>query len=373
MRPDRSRGDWVIDCGKVQGRRRVFRRKTRTEADSKASELRDERTRLGEVAFSLTAEQRIEAAQCYDMMRAAACPVSIISIVDDFLRDKNKREAAAPMSLGEAIDSRIMDQRRRGLRSRSIESTISKLRTFAKGNETYLITEIQAHHIHPFLNRMTAPTQAAYIRELNAFFNFCMKRGYCAANPLDGIEPPRVDRGLPEYMSADNVSRFMQALYNSEYAQYSAHAAIGFFAGLRPDEIKRIGWSSVNTDEGIITIGADIAKTRRVRHVTISENLAEWLRTQAALAGDKPLTYGNYDHVRRTICRRLELDWPHDCARHTYATFHIAMHRDAALTAHELGHTQGVDLLYKHYRGLAGRDDAEKFWNILPQYEGESE
>ncbi len=31
--------------------------------------------------------------------------------------------------------------------------------------------------------------------------------------------------------------------------------------------------------------------------------------------------------------------WPHNVMRHSFASYHLALHRDAPLTAHELGHS----------------------------------
>ena len=370
VRKDKSRGDYLIDCGKVDGKRRVFRRKTVGEAVVKADELRKERERLGELAFALTAEQRIEAAQCYQLLSASECEIPLCQIVRERI-DDIKAPVNIPVSVAIAFSRRLDDMERRGLRDRSIESTRSRLNSYIGFCGCHAnVRDVDVLQIEVFLKRLPPGSQVAYIRELKAFFNFCMKRGYCAANPLDGIEPPHIDRGVPGFMSVADVSRFMQELYTHEkYYRYYCHAALGFFSGLRPEELCRMTWSNVNLGERIITISPEIAKTRRVRHVTISDNLLAWLTTTYA----GPLTHENFDHVRRTICKKLDIKWPHDCMRHTFATMHLAHHRDAALTAHELGHTQGVDLLYTHYRGLCSKKDAEAFWNILPYYQqGES-
>lgn len=363
VRLDKGPGDWVIDCGIINGRRRVFRRKTELLAEVKAAELRAERKKLGELAFALTPAQRIEAAQCYDALEAASYGTPLLQIVQERLA--GAPATTDPITLGRAIELRLEDMARRQLRERSVESARSRLLSFGKHNMTYCVNEVKAVRVSAFLTKHSPATQAAYIRELSAFFVFCMKRGYCATNPCAGIDPPKIDRGVPEFMPVDDVARFMQFLYNHEkYSRYYVHAALGFFAGLRPEEIRRMFWTNVNLQERIITIGPEIAKTRRVRHVTISDNLLAWLTTSYV----GPLSFDNFDHVRRQVCKALGIKWPHDCARHTFATFHLALHRNAGETAHEMGHTQGVDLLYKHYRGLATREDSERFWNILPNY-----
>ena len=44
----------------------------------------------------------------------------------------------------------------------------------------------------------------------------------------------------------------------------------------------------------------------------------------------------------------------------------FAQHGDAGKLAGILGHTSGVDILYKHYRGLATKADARRYWKIRP-------
>ena len=57
--------------------------------------------------------------------------------------------------------------------------------------------------------------------------------------------------------------------------------------------------------------------------------------------------------------------WPHDAMRHSYASYHFAMYRDAGLTAKNLGHPSPT-LLRKDYNNAVTRAEAERFWSIAP-------
>lgn len=57
--------------------------------------------------------------------------------------------------------------------------------------------------------------------------------------------------------------------------------------------------------------------------------------------------------------------WPHNALRHRFASYHLAMHEDAAKTSLQLGHTESATL-FKHYRELVRREVAVKFWEIKP-------
>ena len=55
--------------------------------------------------------------------------------------------------------------------------------------------------------------------------------------------------------------------------------------------------------------------------------------------------------------------------RHSYGSYHLGMHEDAARTSFQMGHTtQGI--LFEHYRNLVTKEDAEAFWSIVPATTG---
>ena len=55
-------------------------------------------------------------------------------------------------------------------------------------------------------------------------------------------------------------------------------------------------------------------------------------------------------------------DWP----RHTYATMYFAQHQNRDKLAAQMGHTGASGVLEKHYKGLATKEQAERFWAIVP-------
>jgi len=58
--------------------------------------------------------------------------------------------------------------------------------------------------------------------------------------------------------------------------------------------------------------------------------------------------------------------WPPDVLRHTYASFRLAMLRDPARVADEMGHD--VAVLKRHYANRRiPPADVKRFWAIRPQ------
>ena len=133
----------------------------------------------------------------------------------------------------------------------------------------------------------------------------------------------------------------------------------GFFGGL--------DWGNVNLAEKFIRVEADTSKTRKARLVTIPDNLLFWMakyrKTSGAVA-PSPVTLKRH---RQDIMEAAGVKrWTPDVARHTYATMHFAKHQNRELLAAQMGHTQGSDILEKHYRGLATPAEAGRFWAIAP-------
>jgi integrase len=58
-------------------------------------------------------------------------------------------------------------------------------------------------------------------------------------------------------------------------------------------------------------------------------------------------------------------EWPKNVLRHTYASYHYALHRDEGKLQAMMGH-DSKDVLHQHYRAVVRRADAEAFWGILP-------
>ena len=57
--------------------------------------------------------------------------------------------------------------------------------------------------------------------------------------------------------------------------------------------------------------------------------------------------------------------WPQNAPRHSFCSYHLAMHQNAGKTALEAGHSE--QMLFAHYREIVTREDAAAFWGIRPK------
>lgn len=57
---------------------------------------------------------------------------------------------------------------------------------------------------------------------------------------------------------------------------------------------------------------------------------------------------------------------PKNALRHSFVTYHVALHRNPGKTALIVSH-RDQDCLYRHYLGIANRKDADKYFDIFPK------
>jgi integrase len=111
-------------------------------------------------------------------------------------------------------------------------------------------------------------------------------------------------------------------------------------------------------------------KSAQRRLVTISENLASWLAPLRKIAGRVRPPSITYRRKFSVALKAAEIEqWPHNALRHSFASYHLAQHQDAAKTALELGHTESATL-FRHYRELVTPEAAKALWQILPEKDG---
>ena len=58
--------------------------------------------------------------------------------------------------------------------------------------------------------------------------------------------------------------------------------------------------------------------------------------------------------------------WPHNGLRHSFASYHLAFHQDAAALMLQMGHTTTREI-FESYRELVRPDEAQEYWNIRPK------
>jgi integrase len=206
-------------------------------------------------------------------------------------------------------------------------------------------------------------------RALSKFFVECEKYGYCSKNPCHLIEPPRnLKAPNREYLSADDTAKLMRCAEESGNRDATLFLALGLFGGLRPSEAFRMDSKHINLETGYIYISADITKTHsfKERRFKIEPTLMAWLKKY--YEEGKPIRYKTLETLTYAvgqIFKKAGVKKTGDVLRHSAATYRYALTNNSAETAAIMGHSEGIAM--KHYRGLATKEEAERFFAVLPK------
>ena len=157
--------------------------------------------------------------------------------------------------------------------------------------------------------------------------------------------------------------------------------ALGLFAGMRTSAIPRVDYNEITMRQGILTPAEKTKKNRRNYIENLPDNLWAWLertpksafgwcerkwkkRRESALRRAGLLVNGKQlktpDENGKFPQKRIP---PHNAFRHSFASYHVAWKRDFQDTALIMSH-KGTDILFKHYRGVATKEDAERYFKI---------
>ncbi len=209
-------------------------------------------------------------------------------------------------------------------------------------------------------------TKSTSLKRIKGFFAWCIKKDHLTTNPGSKLEGFILDESEPGYLKIDQVVQFLEITKNHD-PELLAPVALNLFCGIRPSEVARMTQANISLADMEIELKGKQTKTRRRRFVDISDNCLEWLK----LGGKMPLP--NLNHRWHTLIAEAKAEmgfdkWPHDCLRHSYCSYYLAAHENAAKTALQAGHTESI--LFRHYRKLVKKEQAEKFWAIYPEDAG---
>ena len=238
---------------------------------------------------------------------------------------------------------------------------------------------------------LTGATWDGYRRAYRAMFNFAVDERLIESNPVAAIKPIRMDEKLPTPFSVAAATAIMRTAAEWTPAIVPT-LAVQFFAGLRPGEALGLDWTAVDFKGKTIRIMPETSKVRRTRIIEMNRTLIEWLdpyRKASGPIGIQTPSQFNYCIFRKPIGPAYEqegipiaereadkrprglaaaagVEWIQDGCRKTFATMHFAQYGDAGKTAGILGHVGDAGILYKHYRGLATKAEARRYFAIRP-------
>jgi integrase len=350
-------------------------------------------SKQGEVYFKATTEERNEFASLLPDLREAG--ISMTEAVRFAL--PRLRPPGGDKTLGEVITDMQLSKaemlKRGVLRDRSERTFRTLSGKISDHLGESLIRDLTLDDVVEWLKGMekAAPrTIRNYLNALAEVMNEAKARGHVHDNILDGLT--KTDRkqiyGIdeeksPEILSLQEAQDLIQTASEHPELDLLGAVTLGLFCGIRTEELKRLDWSAVRLDEGYVTIGADIAKKRKIRNVTLSKNAQAWLSLCPDRSGavTRSAHYNDYQKRFQKLLKKAgftekykdtkgkekeRVVWKANAMRHSFGTYHFGLHGDSIKTSNELGHAQGDNVLFQHYRALTTKALAKKYFNIKP-------
>lgn len=332
----------------------------RTQRDARVW-LRKTQARMkkeGEVAIHMPERLRIDALACAAKLKPYG--KTITDATDHYLAhlEMVSRSCTVQALIVEFMASKTQD----GASERYLKDLRNRLAIFEMDFGAVNAGEALPNQIDDWLRNLkgAAQTRNNFRTILRTLFEYAVSRGYAKENVVAKLAKAKVVRGDPEIFTPAQ----MQSVLEKAPRDFIPYLAIGAFAGLRSAEIERLDWSEIDLTGKLIHIKAEKSKSAQRRLVGISKNLLAWLVPYSSKEG----LVADPERVRvarAKTCEAAKIVWPANVLRHSFASYHLAYHQNAATTATQLGHASPV-MLYKHYRELVKPDAAAQWWSISP-------
>lgn len=209
---------------------------------------------------------------------------------------------------------------------------------------------------------------------VSKFFTECVKLDYCHENPCRMIEPPRQTKAPDRrFFTPENAAKLLYLLAEKR-KKYVPFVALGLFGGLRPIEAYRLKLANLNMETRYIKIAGDATKshTFKERLVPINDTLYAWLKAFPYAEMTKvSATPNSLAEQISDFCKEHGIPKHQDDLRHSFETYEFARTGNSAQTAAICGHSERIAI--QHYRGLATKEEALKYFAIRPKENVESD
>jgi integrase len=288
----------------------------------------------------------VEAAKCFVRQHSTTLPVKSVREVVDELLDEKKQAGVSRFHW-------------KDLRSRLVR--------FAEAFHCPL-TSVTAVEIQQFLVSLGLGLRSRrnYRQSIGTLFNFAKAHHYLKPDHLGISDVPKVPKRGPK-ISVFSPEEITKLLSGAKSELISA-LALGAFAGVRTEEIKRLRWNHIKLARGLIDVPSEVTKTQSRRLVPISDNLRQWLLP--FVRDDGPVVpYSNLSNQFLKTAKRLNVSWRRNVLRHSFISYRVAQTGDIARTSLEAGNSPKV--IKQDYLEIVDEDTAKDWFSISPPINGE--
>lgn len=279
--------------------------------------------------------------------------------------------AKPPHTIAEAIDARQNNADRRNLSDRHRADLKSRLKQFREDFGSRQTAEVSMREVEAWLHRLNVSPQTwtNYARVIGSVFSLATKRGFLDTNPLAGLDRPKIVRKAPPSLTASELSKLLHAALPGLRPLLVLQA----FCGIRRAEASRLLWKHIHLEAATpyVELPSEVTKTNRRRTCDIPPCAVAWLKPLAGLARiPLGLTEGEYRKHLAAEAEAAGITWEENLLRHSFGTYRLAVTKNAATVAEEMGNSAGV--VRTHYTNVAGPAEATAYWRVTPSRQSKS-
>lgn len=281
------------------------------------------------------------------------------------------------LTVEKAVEKYAESQKDRKLAPDSIRHRDLHLARFVESFGSKRLYDVTPEKISAWLNGlkktdgepMSAASKKHHRMTLQLLFTHAARASWVDRNPVDAVP-------VPEGEVSDDVNILSieqaRALFSANRdALCIGRLALEAFGGLRYSSAARIVRGDLDFDaKGIVFPGPKHKSGRRHYVDGFPDNLWAWLNHAHAACWD--INQRMYLEMKRAafVAAGLKGEGADDeemrnVLRHSFATYHVAMNKNAAATAVLLTH-RNPTMLYQHYKGRASAAAAEEYFKIMP-------
>jgi site-specific recombinase XerD len=316
---------FILDL-RAYGKGRLFF-KTRAEADDECLRQKTLLERHSRAAIGLSQREMSDVITARE--RLAGYGKNINDAVEFFV-DHLDRVRRCKTTVAELVDEVIEAKRKDGKAPRYIESLRLYLSKFSRDFGSRSVAAITPEELDTWLRDLlySPKSRANFRSHIGVLFSYAVNRRMIESNPILFTARPKLVDKPPDIFSPEELQSLLEAAQGVE-PDVVRMLAIGAFAGLRDAEIKQLDFSEVDLARGFVEVKAAKAKSARRRLVPIQPNLMKWLNIQRTVRpvvlSSRAASWREFEKRRN----RVETQ----CARHSFASYRLAVTNNAAQTA----------------------------------------
>jgi integrase len=315
-------------------------------------------------------DQLAEAAKTYkligELTESTGKHYTLLGIVERFT--EQERLASKSVTLDRLIDEYTTARKST---TQDYVQSIKSLKDRLPSLMYKVVSNLTPRDIETAVRSQTASVRNLHLRSLRAMCNWGIKKGYLETNPVAKMEFSTIELGEVKIYTPDDVQKLLDDSLEHDLALLP-YRVFSIFCGIRPrGEMGRLTWDDVNWADRVVKLRAGITKKGRARFPVIEPNAMAWLEEYRARGASTegivvPYSESTLDKKLLANHRRTGVKSAKNAARHSYCSYHLAHFNDINGLTLQSGHAN-TQTLWDHYYQAARREDAERYWSIVPK------